>query len=124
MYLTWVTVLATDKIRKKDKTAEMRELEKSLTETLGTRVMIENRQNGGRVLIEFFSPEDLTHIVAALAAQQGGEASIEGAETITEKETPSLNVTLLEDVSSVPASPSAPSKKEEEDLYSVQNFTV
>lgn len=62
--------IATDKIRKHDKTAEMMELEKSLTETLGTRVIIENRPNGGRLLIEFFSPEDLTHIVAALATKE------------------------------------------------------
>jgi ParB family chromosome partitioning protein len=34
--------IATDKIRKHDKTPEMMELERSLTETLGTRVLIEN----------------------------------------------------------------------------------
>lgn len=63
--------IAVERIRKHDKTPEMMEIEKSLTETLGTRVLIENRPNGGRVLIEFFSPEDLSHIVAALAAEQG-----------------------------------------------------
>ncbi|MGB4076844.1 MAG: hypothetical protein WBK28_04065, partial [Minisyncoccia bacterium] len=60
--------IATDRIRKHNKTPEMMEIEKSLTETLGTRVVIENRPNGGRVLIEFFSPEDLSNIVSALAA--------------------------------------------------------
>jgi ParB family chromosome partitioning protein len=59
--------IATDKIRKHDKPAEMVELEKSLTETLGTRVVIQNNANGGRLYIEFFSPEDLSHIVATLA---------------------------------------------------------
>ena len=48
----------------------MMEIEKSLTETLGTRVVIENRPQGGRLLIEFFSPEDLTNIVAAFAAKE------------------------------------------------------
>jgi hypothetical protein len=52
----------------------MMELEKSLTETLGTRVVIENRPNGGRVLIEFFSPEDLSNIVSSIAAQQESHA--------------------------------------------------
>ena len=65
--------IAVERIRKHDKTPEMMEIEKSLTETLGTRVLIENRPNGGRVLIEFFSPEDLSHIVAALAAEQGAK---------------------------------------------------
>lgn len=79
--------IATDKIRKHDKTPEMMEIEKSLTETLGTRVLIENRPNGGRVLIEFFSPEDLSHIVSALAAEQGKkleEAEAESASTPVE----------------------------------------
>jgi ParB family chromosome partitioning protein len=66
--------IAQDKIRKHDKTPEMMELEKSLTETLGTRVIIENRPQGGRLLIEFFSPEDLSHIVAALAEKEAESA--------------------------------------------------
>ena len=66
--------IAQDKIRKHNKTPEMMELEKSLTETLGTRVVIENRPNGGRVLIEFFSPEDLSNIVSSIAAQQEAHA--------------------------------------------------
>ena len=65
--------IATDKIRKHDKTPEVMELEKSLTETLGTRVLIENRPTGGRVLIEFFSPEDLSHIAAILAERKEAE---------------------------------------------------
>ncbi len=72
--------IAVERIRKHDKTPEMMEIEKSLTETLGTRVLIENRPNGGRVLIEFFSPEDLSHIVAALAAEQGAKMTDEEVE--------------------------------------------
>ncbi|VAW31756.1 Chromosome (plasmid) partitioning protein ParB [hydrothermal vent metagenome] len=79
--------IATDKIRKKNKTPEMMELEKSLTETLGTRVIIENRPNNtGRLLIEFFSPHDLVHIAdvfskreaARFAAAQNKDVSDEG----------------------------------------------
>ncbi len=66
--------IAQDKIRKHDKSPEMMELEKSLTETLGTRVIIENRPNGGRVMIEFFSPEDLSNIVSSIASQQEAHA--------------------------------------------------
>ena len=90
--------IATDKIRKHDKTPEMMEIEKSLTETLGTRVLIENRPNGGRVLIEFFSPEDLSHIVSALAAEQGQK---------------------LEDIESA-----APVETPPQDLGTIRNFTV
>ncbi|HEX5774481.1 MAG TPA: ParB/RepB/Spo0J family partition protein [Candidatus Paceibacterota bacterium] len=118
--------IATDKIRKHDKTPELMELEKSLTETLGTRVLIENRPKGGRVLIEFFSPEDLSHIVAALAAQEASkieeqmaaeETPTSGVQATAESE-PVLhpNTTQIADV--------ATAKPAEEDLYSVRNFSV
>jgi len=95
--------IATDKIRKHDKTPEIMNIEKSLTETLGTRVLIENRPNGGRVLIEFFSPEDLSHIVAALAAEQG-QKTVDTEEVNVEAPLPE-----------VAADP---------DLGTVRNFTV
>lgn len=133
--------LAQDKIRKRDKTPEMMELEKSLTETLGTRVLIENRPNGGRVLIEFFSPEDLSHIAAILAEKKEHEASMSPlaeAAAVTAV-TPSLpghpNTTQLPPLESrallaadpdtpAPVIPTPTAPTEPDDLYSVQNFTV
>ena len=109
--------LAQDKIRKHDKTPEMMALEKSLTETLGTRVLIENRPQGGRLLIEFFSPDDLSHIAAMLATREA--AVIEEAEqpaASAEEVSPAQNTTPL------PPLPEAAAP--EEDLYSVRNFTV
>lgn len=77
--------IATDKIRKHNKTQEMMELEKSLTETLGTRVVIENRPNKtGRLLIEFFSQEDLTHIAEVFAAREAEKEIIAEAEAVKE----------------------------------------
>ncbi|MBY0110586.1 ParB/RepB/Spo0J family partition protein [Patescibacteria group bacterium] len=101
--------IATDKIRKHDKTPEMMEIEKSLTETLGTRVFIENRPNGGRVLIEFFSPEDLSHIVAALAAEQGQK--LEDAESVELEPTPEL-------------APNTTQTTPDAELGVIRNFTV
>jgi len=102
-----VRSIATEKVRKHDKTPEMLELEKSLTETLGTRVIIENRPNGGRVLIDFFSPEDLVHIAEAIAARQA--AAVEST-TAPAPET-------QEDTASVQA-------PEDDNLYSVRNFSL
>ncbi len=104
--------IATDKIRKKDKTPEMMELEKSLTETLGTRVIIENRPNGGRVLIEFFSPEDLTHIAAAIATQQGMTTLSE--EKAVEEPIPTV----------YPNTSPVTDPEPEDELYSVKDFAV
>ncbi len=103
--------IATEKQRKHDKTPEMMDLEKSLTETLGTRVIIENRPQGGRLLIEFFSPEDLSHIVAALAAEQG--ANFEDR-SIPEGTTP--------EEGAFPEPQTDPETQDE--LDQVQNFTL
>lgn len=101
--------IAQDKIRKHDKTPEMMDLEKSLTETLGTRVLIEKRPHGGRVLIEFFSPEDLSNIVTALASERAD------AEIQEEEAEPAAvvfpNTTQVEEPT-------------DEELYSVKDFTV
>jgi ParB family chromosome partitioning protein len=102
--------IAQDKIRKHDKTPEIMELEKSLTETLGTRVIIENKPTGGRLLIEFFSPEDLSTIVAALAQKNDLTTSSATSEIAS-----TTNTTPLSPTSEGP---------ETEDLYSVKNFSV
>lgn len=110
--------LAQDKIRKHDKTPEIMALEKSLTETLGTRVLIENRPQGGRLLIEFFSPEDLSHIAGMLATREEGEMEhfVDKPEEQIYPHTSPLPP--LE----TPVSP--PPVPVEEDLYSVRNFTL
>lgn len=102
--------IAVDKIRKHDKTPEIREIEKSLTETLGTRVIIESRPKGGRVLIEFFSPEDLSNLVSALAQEAGMKT---------------VPLDAIVQTEALVAPPPAPLvAPPEEDLYSVKNFTV
>lgn len=141
--------IAQDKIRKHDKTPEMMEIEKNLTETLGTRVLIENRPNGGRVLIEFFSPEDLTHIANMLAAREAERAqasampaaaaslpmSVEASEVLAQADELYPNTTQLPSViaESIPAEldeepveveAPLPTAEPEEDLYSVSSFTV
>ncbi len=113
--------IATDKIRKKDKTPEMMELEKSLTETLGTRVLIENRPQGGRVLIEFFSPEDLSHIAAILAERRDEERAFseQAAKAAEEGVAQSEPLAVQEEAAAEEEKPS-----QDDDLYSVSNFVV
>ncbi|TSC62960.1 MAG: ParB-like protein partition protein [Parcubacteria group bacterium Gr01-1014_48] len=57
--------IATDRVRKKDRgyNPEIIELEKRLAESLGTRVQIEQREVGGKLVIDFFSNEDLHKIL-------------------------------------------------------------
>jgi ParB family chromosome partitioning protein len=60
--------IAKDKIRKKiELSPEMERIETELAESLGTRVQIETRQvGGGKVVIDFFSPQDLQVILERL----------------------------------------------------------
>ncbi len=64
--------IAYDKIRKKGATLdpETQEMEEKLTETLGTRVSIEKRENGGKILIDFFSNDDLQVILELLKSNK------------------------------------------------------
>jgi len=101
--------IAQDRVRPQHrKTPEMAELEKSLTEALGTRVIIEAAEEGGRLLIDFFSPEDLSNLIAALAAKMtGGDASKSESNPMPMHP----NTTQLE-------------PEEDERLYSVSDFSI
>lgn len=81
-------------------------LEKELSERLRTRVRIEKKEKGGKITIDFFSPEDLDHICSSLGAAHEAQVEDSGAELPNEQ----------------PAAHTEPS--EADDLYSVSNFTV
>jgi ParB family chromosome partitioning protein len=66
--------IAKERVRKKALiTPEIEDIEVKLAETLGTRVHIEPRQvGGGRLMIDYFSPEDLELIWLRLNSQGEG----------------------------------------------------
>jgi ParB family chromosome partitioning protein len=108
--------IAQERVRKHHrKSPEMVELEKSLTESLGTRVIIEANEQGGRLTIDFFSPEDLSAIVSSLAIRPA--AAPDSSEPEPMRVFP--NTTQLD-----PVPPAAPEEKGEDDLYSIKNFSV
>jgi len=108
--------IAQERVRKYHrKPPEMVEIEKSLTEQLGTRVIIETNAEGGRLLIDFFSTEDLSHLVDALAAKAALEESMAPAGMPVHPNT----TQLAED----PVPPAAP-EEQDDGLYSVTSFTV
>lgn len=94
-------------------------LEKQLSERLGTRVRIEKKDTGGKVMIDFFSPEDLTHLCLALTSPSAPEGK-------EQEEVPAAiqESAPVEPTPETPASPSAEEKQKEDDLYSVNNFTL
>lgn len=75
--------IAVDKVRKKDwknSDPELIEIEKELTETLGTRVQIAKTDYGGKVTIDYFSADDLEKLLGYIKrGEQTGLAAAVGA---------------------------------------------
>ncbi|MBP6912026.1 MAG: ParB/RepB/Spo0J family partition protein, partial [Candidatus Pacebacteria bacterium] len=64
--------IATDRVRKKELAPDpvTSSMEMKLAEALGTRVHIERKENGGKVIIDFFSNEDLQVILSIMESSE------------------------------------------------------
>ncbi len=130
---------ATERIRNKGKYLDptMIELEKSFTETLGTRVRIEKGKEGGTVTIDFFSPDDLRTLLEKLnqrtEIKDSNPSHYSGTDEILnpKSETPGSAVQDADPSSTenpAPIDDRAPADVEKaentEDLYSLKNFSL
>jgi len=80
------------------------EIEERLAEKLGTRVRIEKKEKGGKILIDFFSAEDLENILKAIY-----DTSVQKEESLPEEE----------------GNKKPPIQNSgDEDLYSIRNFSI
>jgi ParB family chromosome partitioning protein len=64
--------IATDKVRKKDvdMDPQIAQYQEKLAESLGTRVSIEKKEVGGKIVIDYFSPNDLQTILELLKSNE------------------------------------------------------
>lgn len=110
---------------------DLLDLEKQLSERLGTRVRIEKKDTGGKLLIDFFSPEDLTQLCLALAQPQktvSMPASVP-VPAVVATEAPQSGIAVEPQPEPMPVEDTsvtaAPAKETpENDLYSISNFSV
>ena len=114
---------ATERTRKKDFAVdpEITEMESKLTQQLGTRVLIERKEFGGRVTIDFFSKDDLRNLLDAVSSGsiQIPIGTMDGAFTkVLNTNNPNQDGALIDDV------PAAEVDFDDPDLYSVKNFTL
>lgn len=114
--------IAVERVRKVERMPdpELTELEEKLANTFGTRVHIERKEKGGKIMIDFFSTDDLRSILEVVNNKQalGNNALLD--REINKIENKDEDVELLDDRS-------AEEKKKEEnedDLYSLNNFVV
>lgn len=135
--------IATDRIRKKDENApdpELKEFENKLNQALGTRVMIEKKEQGGKVVIDFFNNEDLRHLLDMFENMQGrgGKGGNQTASIGATTAAPTPAEPMIYDINQTPSvdsngmpSDSTPiddstpaDAKEDENLYSIKNFSI
>lgn len=98
--------IAWDRARKKEAKPEIQAMEKALAESLGTQVEIREDAKGGKLIINFFSPEDLEAILARVS----------NAPEVSKTEN---SLSVPEEVQ-VPA----PLPKEDDDTFSVEKFSI
>jgi ParB family chromosome partitioning protein len=126
--------IAHDKVRNKGViNPEIVELEKEFSTKLGTRVMIEPDQNGGKLVISYFSPEDLRAILESLQVTMSDEAmGVIASALQAERETAAIindaiaaaandSATLLDDRATEEKDYST---AEEAELYTIRNFSI
>jgi len=152
--------VAYDRVRKKEYLLDpnIADLEAKMTESLGTRVKIEKKENGGKVVIDFFTADDLEtilkllqtneikppdHLMNKFAALQENkinealqtpetseiipEANIEVPPVLeTEEEVTATVSEIAEIIAAPPLDDRSKEEKvqQEEDLYSVKNFSI
>jgi len=128
--------VATERIRNKDKylDPQIMEMERNFTESLGTRVRIEKGKEGGKVTIDFFSPDDLRALldklngVAVSPTLETASAVLNAAPVVASDTSavPAADLTAPADLVA-PVDDRAPEdikREENEDLYDLKNFSV
>jgi len=104
--------IAIERVRrvKADIDPSLLDFEEKFAESLGTRVQIEKRDNGGKLMIEFFSNEDLEEILNKIQKTDASRETLVATEGIDDR-TPE-EVKIAEDTPI------------DEELYSIKNFSI
>ncbi len=105
--------IAYDKVRKKERmfNPEIVEWEEEVSSTLGTRVHIEPREIGGRIEIDYFDEESLRKIMEILRTREAArrETALAGVDEVAPTEIADHPKNEL---------------REDDDLYSLKNFSI
>jgi len=138
--------IAFDRVRKKEylMDPEIAEMEEKLQESLGTRVHIEKKENGGHITIDFFTNDDLHTILGLIKSSDNKNPNSMLDKFIASQEPqveilPSSNEnsndlqnktdiveTIDDDISLMEDRTKEEIKKAEEDadLYNIKNFSI
>ncbi len=115
--------VAKDRVRKKSLIdPALAEMERKFKESLGTKVYIERRENGGKIMIDFFTDDDIRAILERLSSEK---ASLPNPVSDISDATP---LEVMPEQKDTPLDDRAPAEvaleENTEDLYSVKNFGI
>lgn len=119
--------IAVEKARKKETIfdPELNDLEQKFTESLGTRVHIEKGDKGGTITIDFFSNDDARAILDLLESKRKRKVDeLLNKHISTIEEVNKASKIKEEDVPFIDDRTETEKKKDEDDLYSVKNFSL
>ena len=95
---------------------ELIDIEDQFKERLGTRVRIDKREDGGRVVIDFFNKDDLRALLERIASDE--MAAMQAPEIST------ANVPPLTEEEKILAEDQPKKDLDDDSLYSVANFSI
>lgn len=118
--------IAHERARKKEKdlNPEIIAYENQLNEALGTRVHIETKEQGGKIVIDYYDLVDLKKLLNKLQSEGGVDNDKNNdivSESIMVNEAGDI---LVEDTSNVVVSDTDLTSDEDDDIYNVVKFTV
>lgn len=121
--------IAVDKVRKKQliPNTELLQIEQKLQESLGTRVHIEPREQGGKITIDYFTPEDLEGIMNVIEHKGPIETIKEfftPKDTITEEVIPEDHKDAMVMLDDRDKEEVVKSEEDIDDLYNIKNFSL
>jgi ParB family transcriptional regulator, chromosome partitioning protein len=120
--------IAVERARKREGPEDpaIREYQDKLSESLGTRVKIERRENGGKIVIDFFTPEDLATIMSHIntsVPQEPNAMLNRFVEKVEAQKDPYIPPTQKDEIP-VDDRSEDEIKQDDSDLYSIKNFTI
>lgn len=119
--------IAVERVRKKEllPDPEIAEIEEKLEEALGTRVRIERKENGGQIMIDFFTNDDLRVILDSIKATEAKDPS-EMLDNYISLQDPERPVMVREEyiIDEENAGKKEEEENKDEDLYNIKNFSI
>jgi|ERR1035437_1751352 ParB family chromosome partitioning protein len=120
--------IAVDRVRKKENIIdpELIELEEKLREALGTRVQIERRDQGGKIMIDFFNNEDLRSLLDIFQTNVAKDPN-EALKKFEAEHPQAMGDIAQSETSSadeLPVDDRSQEEKNDDEMYSVSNFSI